>query len=121
MTAVVAVSIIVATGVAIGAGLTHSIGASSSDVRAIKAAVTNVRHGEPASIDWYIAVDGRYAVAFDGCGPGACDENQLVRSSGRWAVSCYTTEGKGLFGRCAMPTKTEQELRRKALSLYHGP
>jgi hypothetical protein len=117
----VTICVIVASGVAFGAGLTHATGANPADVQAIKAAITKVRHVEPPSIDWYIAVEGRYAVAFDGCGPGACDENQLVRSGGTWIVSCYTTGGKGLFGTCIMPRRTEQALVRSALSLYHGP
>jgi hypothetical protein len=116
-----AVSIVLAIGPAVGAVVTHEIGASSSDVQAIELAVTQSRHGEPASLDWYIAVDGPYAVAFDGCGPGACNENQLVRQGGRWVVTCYTTEGKGRFGTCVIPAKTEEGLRRSALSLYRGP
>lgn len=116
-----AISIAFVIGPAVGAVVTHEIGASSSDAREIEAAVTQSRHGEPASIDWYIAVDGQYAVAFDGCGPGACNENQLVRLDGHWTVTCYTTEGKGQFGTCVMPPNTEEKLRRSAISLYHGP
>jgi hypothetical protein len=111
-----AVSMVLTIGTATGAGLTRSIGASASDVRAIKAAVIQFRR-DPDSIDWYIAVDGSDAVAFDGCGPGACDENQLIRQDGRWIVTCYTTEGKGRFGTCLVPLKTEEKLRRKALCM----
>jgi hypothetical protein len=116
-TTLAAVSIVLTIGTAVGAVVTHAIGASPSDVRAIEAAVTEMRHGEPASIDWYIAVDGPYASAIDGCGPGACNENQLVRQGGRWIVTCYTTEGKGCFGTCLMPLKTEEKLRREALCM----
>lgn len=117
----VAASFIVARGLAFTEGLTHAIGANSSDVRAIKRAVIRLRRFAPASIDWYIAVEGRYAVAFAGCGPGACDENQLVREENTWVISCYTTAGKGHFGTCTMPPKLEQKLSHSALSLYHGP
>lgn len=109
--------ILLAFGTAFSAGLTHATGASAADVRAIKGSVTALRHGEPTAIDWYIAVDGRYAVAYDGCGPGACDENQLVRRGLSWIVTCYTTEGKGQFGACLTPSKTEQRLRRMALCM----
>ncbi|HTV75201.1 MAG TPA: alpha/beta hydrolase [Candidatus Acidoferrales bacterium] len=101
---------------AVGAGATHATGVSASDVRAIEATVSGFRHEDPLLIDWYIAVDGQYAVAYDGCGPGACDENQLVRRNGSWIVTCYTTEGKGRFGTCLTPPKTEQNLCRMALS-----
>jgi len=101
---------------AAGVGATHATGVSAADVRAIEATVGRFRHEDPASIDWYIAVDGRYAVAYDGCGPGACDENQLVRRSGGWTVTCYTTEGKGRFGTCLTPPEIEQHLCRVALS-----
>jgi hypothetical protein len=119
-TTLAAACIVLAIGPAVGAVVTHEIGASSSDVYGIEAAVTQSHRGEPASIDWYIAVEGPYAVAFDGCGPGACDENQLVRQAGRWIVTCYTTEGKGQFGTCLIPPKAEEKLRRLAFSLYNG-
>lgn len=106
---------------AVGAVVTHEIGASSSDSSEIEAAVTASRHGEPATIEWYIAVEGPYAVAFDGCGPGACSESQLVRQNGRWVVTCYAVEGKGRFGTCGIPAQTEEKLRHQAISLYHGP
>lgn len=99
----------------VAAGATHATGVSAADVRAIQAAVSQFRHEDAALIDWYIAVDGQYAVAYDGCGPGACDENQLVRRNASWIVTCYTTEGKGRFGTCLAPPKTEQRLSCMAL------
>lgn len=116
-TTLCAAGVIFATGMALGAGLTHATGASARDVSAIKTAVTALRHGEPSSISWYIAVSGPYAVAYDGCTPGACNETQLIRRSGRWVVACYTVEGKGRFGACAVPPQKEQRLRRAALRL----
>jgi hypothetical protein len=116
----IAVSMVVTICAAAGADVTHAIGASPSDVRAIEAAVTQFRypHGDPPdSIDWYIAVDEPFAVAYDGCGPGACNENQLVRQRGRWIVSCYTTEGKPGFGSCFTVEKTAEKLRRMALCM----
>ena len=107
--------VILATGVA-GAGLTHATGAGVAEVSAIKAAVIGLRHVEPTAIDWYIAVSGPNAVAYDGCGPGACDETQLFRRDGHWVVTCYTVEGKGRFGRCTMPASEERRLRRAALT-----
>jgi pimeloyl-ACP methyl ester carboxylesterase len=101
---------------AAGAGATHASGASAADVRAIETTVSKFRQEDPALVDWYIAVDGQYAVAYDGCGPGACDENQLIRRNGGWALTCYTTEGKGQFGTCLTPPKTQQDLCRVALS-----
>jgi hypothetical protein len=120
-TAMTAVGVILTIGMAIGAGVTHATGVSATDVVTIKSAVTNLRHGEPTSIDWYIAVDGPYALVYDGCGPGACNETQLIRQGSRWVVTCYTVEGKGRFGTCSTPSQTVQELRREALSSYHGP
>jgi hypothetical protein len=108
-------------GVAMGSGATHATGASTSDVATIKSAVTNLRDGEPNSIDWYIAVDGSYATVYDGCGPGACNETQLIRQDSHWVVTCCTVEGKGRFGTCVAPLPTQAELRNKALSSYHGP
>lgn len=116
-----AVAAILTIGIAASAGVTHATGASTTDVATLKSAVTNLRHGEASSIDWYIAVNGSYAVVYDGCAPGACNETQLFRQNGRWAVTCYTVEGKGRFGTCVAPLQTQQELRREALSSYHGP
>lgn len=111
-----AASFVLAIGTAAGAELMHSTGASVRDVHAIKAAVTRrFRDGLPASVVWYIAAEGSYAVAFDGCGPGACDENQLVRRGARWIVTCFTTSGKGQFGTCLVPPKIEWKLRHEAL------
>lgn len=111
------ISIALSIGTAAGAGLTHAAGAGHSEVRTIKTTVSRFRHEEPTAMDWYIAVDGKYAVAYDGCRPGACDENQLVRRGRNWIVTCFTTEGKGQFGTCLTPPKTEQELRRTALCM----
>jgi hypothetical protein len=112
-----AISILLVTGVAAGAGSTHATGASSSDVHAIKVALTLLRRGEAASVDWYIAVDGQYAVVYDGCYPGVCNENQLIHRAGSWVVTCYTTEGKGQFGTCLVPPQIERSLRRLALCM----
>jgi hypothetical protein len=113
-------SVMLALVPAIGAGLTHAVGASATDVAAIKTAVTGLRHGEPASIDWYIAVNGADAVVYAGCTPGACNQTQLIRRDGRWVVTCYTVEGKGRIGTCSMTPDKAQSLRRAALSSYHG-
>jgi len=114
------ISIILATGVAVAAALTHAVGATAADVSAIKLAVTQLRHGVPFNVSWYIAVNGPYAVAYDGCSPGACNETQLFRRNGHWAVTCYTVEGKGRFGKCLTPANKIQRLRRAALSSYHS-
>jgi hypothetical protein len=112
-----AITILLATGVAMGAGSTHATGASSADVHAIKAAIARVRNGEPASVDWYIAAEGQYAVVYDGCYPGVCNENQLVKKAGSWIVTCFTTEGKGQFGTCLLPRPIERQLHRAALCM----
>lgn len=115
-TTFITIGILLPIGVALGAGSTHAIGGSASDVRSIKETVAQFRHEAQNAIDWYIAVDGQYAVAYDGCGPGACDENQLIRRGSNWIVTCYTTEGKGQFGTCLTPRTTEQRLCRMALA-----
>lgn len=112
-TTLITIGILLSIGVALSASSTYAIGGSASDVLSIKATVARFRHEAPTAIDWYIAVDRQYAVAYDGCGPGACDENQLVRREGNWTVTCYTTEGKGQFGTCVTPRKTEQRLCRR--------
>ena len=97
---------------------THASGASAADVIAIKNAVTSARKAR--ATDWLIAAQGNYAVAIGDCGPGACDENQLIKRAGRWIVGCMSVEGKGTYGACPIPTKTAAKLRAKAMSFYRG-
>ena len=105
------------------AAATHSVGASPRDVSAIKAVVLSTlrKHRQPTPRDWYIAVQGRYAIAIGDCAPGECDDHQLVRSGSTWTPSCYEFGKNGIIGTCALPAATAEKLRREALSFYHGP
>lgn len=105
------------------AAATHSVGASAGDISAIKAVVLNTLRKDRQSTprDWYIAVQGHYAIAIGDCGPGECDDHQLVRSGSTWTPSCYDFGKNGVIGTCALPAATAEKLRREALSFYHGP
>jgi hypothetical protein len=105
------------------AAATHSVGASAADVSAIKAVVLRTlrENRQPTPRVWYIAVQGHYAIAIGDCGPGECDEHQIVRSGSTWTPSCYDFGKNGIIGTCAIPAATAAKLRREAMSFYHGP